>query len=70
MTKYSFTNFLKICFTFGNILTKLDKLSWIECHRNDCLTMKDTDPNTILLGDSIIAGLARYQIAWKNILCC
>ena len=25
-----------------------------------------TNPNTFLLGDSIIAGLARYQIIWKK----
>ena len=29
-------------------------------------TMKVTNPNTLLLGDSIIDGLARYQIVWKK----
>ena len=42
------------------------KSSWIECHRNYCLKMKVTNPNTLLLGDSIIAGLARYQNVWKK----
>ena len=42
------------------------KSSWIECHRIHCLTIKITNPNTLLLGDSIIAGLARYQIVWKK----
>ena len=43
-----------------------NKSSWIECHRNHCLSIKVTNPNTLLLGDSIIAGLARYQIVWKK----
>ena len=45
---------------------RFNKSSWIECHRNHCLTMKVTNPNALLLGDSIIAGLARYQNVWKK----
>ena len=45
---------------------RFNKSSWIECHRNHCLTMKVTNPNAFLLGDSIIAGLARYQNIWKK----
>ena len=30
--------------------------------------IKVTNPNTLLLGDSIIAELARYQIVWKKYL--
>ena len=47
-------------------LNALNKSSWIKCHWNHCLTVKVTNPNTLLLGDSIIAGLARYQIIWKK----
>ena len=43
-----------------------NKSGWIECHRNHCLTIEVTNPNTLLLGCSIIAGLARYQIEWKK----
>ena len=39
---------------------RFNKFSWIECHRNHGLTIKVTNPNTLLLGDSIIAGLAQY----------
>ena len=28
--------------------------------------MKVTNPNMLLLGDSIIAGLAQYKIVWKK----
>ena len=45
---------------------RFNKSSWIECHRNHCLTIKVINPNALLLGDSIIAGLARYQIVWKK----
>ena len=44
-----------------NAQLRFGKSSWIECHRNHCLTIKATNPNTLLLRDSIIAGLVRYQ---------
>ena len=49
-----------------NARRRFNKSSWIELHRNHCLTMKVTNPNTLLIGDSIIAGLARYQNVWKK----
>ena len=54
--------FLMASNTQGNF----NKSSWIECYCNHCLTMKVTNPNMLLLGDSIIAGLAQYQIVWKK----
>ena len=36
------------------------KFSWVEYHRNHCFMIKDSKPNTLLLGDSIVAGLSRY----------
>ena len=45
---------------------RFNKSRWIECHCNHCFTIKVTNPNMLLLGDSIIAGLARYQIARKK----
>ena len=45
---------------------RFNKSSWIECHRNHCLTIKVRNSNTLLLGDSIIAGLAQNQIKWKK----
>ena len=49
-----------------NVRERFNKSNWIECHRNHCLTMKVTNPNMLLLGDSIIAGLTRYQTVWKK----
>ena len=32
------------------------KSNWIEYHRNHCPVIKDAKPNTLPLGDSIVAG--------------
>ena len=42
--------------------------SCIEWHRNHCLTIKVTNHNRLLLGDSMIARLARYQTVWRKYL--
>ena len=42
------------------------KSNWIEYHRNHCSMIKDAKPNTLLLGDSIVAGLSRYLNAWNK----
>ena len=49
-----------------NARGRLNKSSWIECHCMHCFTMKVINPNTLLLGYSIIDGLARYQVVWKK----
>ena len=49
-----------------NARGRFNKSTWIERHFNHCLTMNATNPNTLLLGDSIIAGIAQYQIVWKK----
>ena len=49
-----------------NARERFSKSSWIECHHNHCLKMKVTNPNKLLLGDSIITALARYQNVWKK----
>ena len=36
------------------------KSNCIEYHLNHCSMIKDAKPNTLLLGDSIIAGVSRY----------
>ena len=42
------------------------KSNWIEYHRNHCSMIKDAKPNTLLLGDSIVAGLSRYPNVWNE----
>ena len=49
-----------------NARGRFNKSSWIECHPKHCFAMEVTNPNTLLLGDSIKDGLARYQIIWKK----
>ena len=49
-----------------NARGRFNKSSWIQCHRNHSLTMKVTNANALLLGNSIITGLARYQIVRKK----
>ena len=58
--------YLGIFLMASNTQGNFNKSSWIECYCNHCLTMKVTNPNMLLLGDSIIAGLAQYQIVWKK----
>ena len=72
VTRQTVTNFFLFALRLRIFLMALiargcyNKSSWIECHRNHCLTIKVTNPNTLLSGDSIIAGLARYQTVWKR----
>ena len=42
------------------------KSSWVEYHRNHYFKIKDSKPNTLLLGDSIVAGLSRYPNVWNG----
>ena len=49
-----------------NARGRFNKSNWIECYRKHCFIMKVTNPNTPLLGDSIIDGLVRCQIVWKK----
>ena len=34
--------------------------NWIEYRRNHCSIIKDVKPNTLLLGNSIVADISRY----------
>ena len=42
------------------------KSNWFEYHRRHCFMIKDSKPNTLLLGDSIVAGLSRYRNVWNE----
>ena len=44
------------------------KSNWVDYHRNHCFMMKDSKPNTLLQGDSIVVGLSRYPNVWDEIL--
>ena len=42
------------------------KSNWIEYHRNHSSMIKDTKLDTLLLGDSLVAGLSRYPNVWNE----
>ena len=42
------------------------KSNSVECHCNHCFMIKDSKPNTLLLGDSILAGASRYPNVWNE----
>ena len=44
------------------------KSNWVEYHRNHCFTIKDSKSHTLLLGDSIVAGLRGYPNVWNEYL--
>ena len=44
------------------------KSNWAEYHSNHCFMMKDSKPNTLLQGDSIVVGLSRYPNVWDESL--
>ena len=42
------------------------KSNWVEYHRKHCFRIKDSKPNTLLLGGSIVACLCRYPNVWNE----
>ena len=42
------------------------KSNWVEYHQNHCSMIKDSKPNTFLLGDSILAGLSKHPNVWNE----
>ena len=46
--------------------TQFNKISWIENHKNHCVIAKSNTVKSLYLGDSIIAGLKRYDNMWKK----
>lgn len=57
---------LQYCSSVGSFIMALRanvrfKKNWLECHSYHHLLLKEQFPNTLLLGDSIIAGVLRYS---------
>ena len=46
-------------------LPRFNKFNWIESHNNHCRNIT-SNPSTLLIGDSIIAGPSRYKNVWKK----
>ena len=48
--------------------TKFSKKNWLNFHHNHCSKLAKYNFETILIGDSIVAGLSRYQNVWDKFL--
>ena len=45
---------------------RFNESNWIEYYLNHCFMIKNAKPCTLLLGDSIVAGLSRYPNVWNE----
>ena len=45
---------------------RYNKPNWLILHNNHCLLAKNSNATTLLIGDSIIAGLNRYPSVWNK----
>ena len=41
--------------------------NWLKIHKNHCFQVKQENINSIIIGDSIVAGLTRYTNIWNNL---
>ena len=48
--------------------TRFSKKNWLKFHHNHCSKLAKYTFETILTGDSIVAGLSRYQNIWDMFL--
>ena len=48
--------------------TRFSKKNWLNFHHNHCSKLAKYTFETILIGDSIVAGLSRYQNVWDKFL--
>ena len=48
--------------------TRFSKKNWLNFHHNHCSKLAKYTFENILIGDSIVAGLSRYQNAWDKFL--
>ena len=46
--------------------THLNKVGWFENHQKYICLTKQMQPTTLLIDDSIVVVLTRYQIFWKK----
>ena len=47
-------------------LTRLSNINWLNSHNKHCNSMTIRNYSTLLISDSIIAGLSRYTNIWKR----
>ena len=49
-------------------LSRFFKTNWLNSHRNQCSKLSRNYYETIIIGDSIVAELSRYQSVWAKFL--
>ena len=47
--------------------TRINNKNWYKIHCNHCFHVNHGNINSIITGDSIVAGLRRYNNKWKNL---
>ena len=52
----------------ASILSKrFNNNNWLKSHHNHCFHVNHDNINSIIIGDSIVAGLTHYSNVWKNL---
>ena len=46
---------------------KINNNNWPKIHYNHCFHVNHDNINIIIIGDSIVASLTRYNSVWKNL---
>ena len=46
---------------------RFNNYNWLKIHHNHCFHVNHDNINSIIIGDSIVAGLTRYGNVWKNL---
>ena len=47
---------------------RINNNKWYKIHCNYCFHVNHDDIKSIIIGDSFVAGLTRYNNVWKNFL--
>ena len=47
-------------------MPRFNKVNWHHLHNEQCKSLLSKTYSTLLIGDSIIAGLSRYRSVWKS----
>ena len=46
---------------------RFSNYNWLKIHHNHCFYVYRDSINSIIIGDSIVAGLTRHSNVWKNL---
>lgn len=46
---------------------RISNNNWLKTHYNHCFQVNHDKINSIIIGGSIVTGLARYNNVWKNL---